>query len=107
MDKLEEWGQQMQMKFHHKKCQVTHLGNKNPDHYYTMTTYEGILHTLEEAIIERDLGVHISWSFGFTKHWKQKINTATRMLNYVRRFFHHMDKELFLLLYKALVCRHL
>ena len=107
LNKLEEWAQQMQMKFHPKKCKVMHLGNKNPDYDYKMTTDEGTLHTLEEAIIEKDLGVHISWSLGFTYHWKQKTNIATRMLNYVRRSFHHMDKELFLLLYKALVRPHL
>ena len=67
------------------------------------TKEDGTLHTLEEAIIEKDLGVHVNYSLTFTYHRKQKIAAATKTVNYIRHTFQYMDKEIFLLLYKSLV----
>ena len=100
--KLEDWAKTMQMKFHPSKCKVMHLGNTNPDYPYTMTKEDGTLHTLEEAIIEKDLGVHVNYSLTFTYHCKQKISAATKTVNYIKHTFQYMDKEIFLLLYKSL-----
>ena len=107
LKRLEDWAQRNQMKFHPSKCVVMHLGNHNKDFKYTMTKEDGSLHVLDEAIIEKDLGVEVDWSFSFTFHCKQKINTATRMLNYIRRSFQYIDKEVLLLLYKEMVRPHL
>ena len=103
LQKLEEWAKNMQMKFHPAKCKVMHLGNNNPDYPYTMTKEDGTIHTLEEAIIEKDLGVHVNYSLTFTYHCKQKIAAATKTTNYIKHTFQYMDKEIFLLLYKSLV----
>ena len=57
LKRLEDWAQQMQMKFHPAKCVVMHLGNRNSDYNYTMTKEDGSVHVLDEAIIKKELGV--------------------------------------------------
>ena len=92
----------MRMKFHPAKCVVMYLGNRNQDFNYTMKKEDRSIHVLDEAFIEKDLGVEEDWTFSFTFHCRQKINTATQMLNYIRKSFQYIDKEVFLLVYLTL-----
>ena len=97
----------MMMKFHPGKCKVMHLGCKNPRKVYQMKDGHGGLHDLEEATTEKDLGVTIDDHLKFTDHVQAKVNTANKLLGFIRHSFQHLDKEIFTLLYKCLVRPHL
>ena len=104
---LENWANKMQMQFHPLKCKVMHFGSNNKKADYYMHTVNGAMHKLEEAEVEKDLGVHIDNQLKFTKHCQEKVNTANRVLRSIKHTFRYLDEELFALLYKALVRPHL
>ena len=95
------------MKFHPLKCKVLQLGKNNPQSRYYMHKEDGSLHKLESVDEEKDLGVHTDKNLNFTSHCENKINTAMKMLRYIRHTFKYMDEEIFLLLYRSLVRPHL
>jgi hypothetical protein len=97
----------MQMRFHPKKCKVMHLGSKNNNSEYFMHAEDGNLHKLEETELEKDLGVNTDSKLKFTDHCNIKVNSATKVLRYIRYTFSYIDEQMFLLLYKALVRPHL
>ena len=72
-----------------------------------MHTTDGNLHKIEETELEKDLGVNTDNKLKFTEHCQIKINTANKVLRYIRHTFQHIDEQMFLLLYKALVRPHL
>ena len=104
---LQEWAATMQMRFHPAKCKVMHLGKNNPRRNYEMRGSDNQSHILEEVEVEKDLGVHIDSDLKFTIHCQEKINKANKVLGFIRHTFKHMDKDIFLQLYKALVRPHL
>ena len=104
---LEEWATNMQMKFHPKKCKVLHLGKNNPADDYYMHNPDGSLHKLESPEVEKDLGVHTDVQLNFTKHIRNKINTANHTLRYIKHTFKYIDANIFLLLYKSMIRPHL
>ena len=103
---MEQWSQRFQMKFHPEKCHVMHIGAKNPRQEYTMTK-DNEQYTLESVSLEKDLGVLLDDKLTFTEHINTKINKANQILGCIRHTFKHMNKEIFLLLYKSLVRPHL
>ena len=62
---------------------------------------------ITECREECDLGVTFDEKLNFDTHIQQKINKANRVLGIIKRTFSHMDKDIFLKLYKALVRPHL
>ena len=104
---LEDWAEKMQMKFHPGKCKVMHLGHNNPKMDYSMKDGTGGMHTLDEVTVEKDLGVKIDNKLKFTEHVQAKVNTANKVMGFIRHSFDHLDKEIFTLLFKALVRPHL
>ena len=105
--KLQDWAHTMQMKFHPDKCKILYLGKNNQHRDYCLLNEDYSVHMLEETEMEKDLGVHVDNQLTFNHHIQQKINTATKMVNYIRHTFKHIDKEIFVLLYKSLVRPHL
>ena len=105
--KLEQWANRMQMKFHPEKCKVLHLGKNNPHQKYHMTKSNGTAHTLESTELEKDLGIFTDTKLSFTNHIQNKINAANKVLGFIKHSFKHIDKDMFLLLYKSLVRPHL
>ena len=95
------------MRFHPLKCKVLHLGKKNPKSRYYMHKEDGSLHKLDSVEVEKDLGVYTDNQLKFTKHCQEKINTATRIIRYIRHTFKYIDEDLFLMLYKSLIRPHL
>ena len=104
---LQEWAASMQMRFHPAKCKVMHLGKNNPRRIYEMKDSNNLSHKLEEVEVEKDLGVHIDSDLKFTIHCQEKVNKANQILGFIKHSFKHMDKEIFLMLYKSLVRPHL
>ena len=107
LHQLEEWAERMQMRFHPGKCKVMHLGKRNQKKNYSMKDGRGGMHILEEVTVEKDLGVKIDNQLKFTDHVQAKVNTANKTMGFIRHSFQYLDKEIFSLLYKALVRPHL
>ena len=107
LEVVEAWSSAMQMRFNLKKCKVMHLGRTNEKRDYFMHTDEGDLHKLEESELEKDLGLNTDNKLKFTDHCQIKINTANKVLRYIRHTFQHLDEQTFLLLYTAMVRPHL
>ena len=97
----------MQMKFHPLKCKVMHIGRNNTKKNYFMHKEDDTLHQLEETTVEKDLGVHTDNQLKFTAHCQNKINTANKVLRYIKHTFKYINEDMFLFLYKALVRPHL
>ena len=104
---LEDWAKSMMMKFHPLKCKVLHIGKNNPESRYYMHNEDGSLHKLESVDVEKDLGVYTDKDLKFTTHCQNKINTANKMLMYIKHTFKFIDENMFLLLYKSMVRPHL
>ena len=107
LHQLEEWAERMQMRFHPGKCKVMHLGKRNQKKNYSMKDGRGGMHILEEVTVEKDLGVKIDNQLKFSDHVQAKVNTANKTMGFIRHSFQYLDKEIFSLLYKALVRPHL
>ena len=105
--RIQDWAKEMQMKFHPDKCKIMYLGKKNPHRDYCLFNDDFSIHMLEETELEKDLGVYIDKNLSFTQHCQQKINTAVKMVNYIKHTFKYIDKEIFTFLYKSLVRPHL
>ena len=60
--------------------------------------------TVEE---EKDLGVYFSPNLNFTQHAHKVAAKVNRIIGLIKRSFFHLSKNVFVLLYKALVRPHL
>jgi hypothetical protein len=107
LNNLQTWSNRMQMKFHPDKCKVMHLGSNNKHGKYTLPKPDGETHQLEEAELEKDLGVTIDNKLKFTKHIDNIVSTANRVLGCLKHCFKYMSPDVFLQLYKAMVRPHL
>ena len=107
LTKLQEWTIKMQMNFHPDKCHVLHIGQSNPQNIYHMNNASGNIHMLDVVTSEKDLGVTIDHQLKFSDHIENAVKKANRVLGCLARTFRHLNKETFLLLYKAMVRPHL
>ena len=98
IDKCYEWSQKWQMEFHPKKCKVLHFGNKNEEHPYTIGGQ-----SITPANNEKDLGITLSDTLGWSVHINNCAMKANRMVGIIKKTFSYMDKDMFLALYKALI----
>lgn len=80
LSKLQQWSDKMQMRFHPEKCKLMHLGSSNPKTAYSMRKTNGKLQTLEEAIVEKDLSIHLDNQLKFSKNCQQAASQALRIL---------------------------
>ena len=97
----------MKMNFHPDKCHVLHLGQSNPQNIYHMNNASGNIHMLDVVTFEKDLGVTIDHQLNFSDHIENAVKKANRVLGCLARTFRHLNKDTFLLLYKAMVRPHL
>ena len=94
------------MIFNNKKCHHMRVGENSEVSKYKMVS--GLSRTeIQRVTSEKDLGVIIDEKLKFREHIVQKVNTANRNLGIIFRTFTHMDKEMFLNLYKSIVRPHL
>lgn len=107
LTKLQDWSDTMQMKLHPDKCHVLHLGHSNPRKKYHLRMDSEGSHKLDAVTSEKDLGVTINIQLKFSDHIENSVKKANRVLGCLARTFRHLNKETFLLLYKAMVRPHL
>ena len=74
------------------------------DHKYH---YEMDGHILKRSKCEKDIGVNIDNDLNFHTHINSIVNKANRVMGIARRTFSHLNNEIFLPIFKALVRPHL
>ena len=74
--------------------------------YKYFATVDNTIIELERCNKVRDLGVIVDSKLSFTDHITVKVNKAYSILRIIKRNFQHVDKDAFVLLYKALVLFH-
>ena len=98
LNALVTWCDKWRMEFNASKCHVLHFSKKNQQYLYHI---KGTL--LKPSDAERDLGVLISNDMKPNKHIKEVVKKANQCLGMIRRSFTHIDKEIFLLVYKTFI----
>ena len=86
------------MEFNASKCHVLHFSRKNKQYLYHI---KGTL--LKASDTEKDLGVLISKDLKPSKHIKEVVTKANQCLGMTRRSFSHIDRDIFLLVYKTFI----
>ncbi|KAK7088907.1 hypothetical protein V1264_024561 [Littorina saxatilis] len=106
LDNLQEWSDNWLLKFHPKKCSVLKLGKQHTETSYHMKgrseSGEEVSITLEESETEKDLGVLVDNRLSFKGHVAQATAKANKTIGIIRRSFEHLDREVFVQLYKSL-----
>ena len=107
LQKLQDWSDNWQLRFHPEKCSVMKLGkNKSKTKYcmYSMDQGNNIREVpLKEIESEKDLGVTIDNSLNFKLHIAQITAKANRMVGIIRRSFNFLNEKTFTMLFKSLV----
>ena len=102
IDRLQDWAEKWQLKFHPDKCKVLRIGHGHPEFTYTLTTETGE-NPLECSHVEKDLGILVDDQLKFTQQVQQAVSKTNRLLGVIRRTYQYLDRTTFLHLYKGLV----
>ncbi|CAM4659406.1 unnamed protein product [Caretta caretta] len=104
LDDLVNWSNSNsnRMKFNSDKCKVMHLGINNKNFSYKLG-----MHQLEVTEEEKDLGVLVDHRMTMSRQCDMAVKKANAVLECIRRGISSRDKEVLVLLYKALVRPHL
>ena len=103
--KLMEWSELWQLKFNTSKCSVLHYGKNNVTTDYFMDKDKN--HKLKVINSEKDVGVTFSSNLKFEEHINNIINKSNKFIGLIKKAFCHLDRDMFLQLYKSLVRSHL
>ena len=103
---LQEWSKTWKLDFNISKCNVLHIGKRNPQCIYTMNA-GGEEKEINSCDKEKDLGVFFDGLLTFDAHVHACIAKANRILGIIKRSFVCLDKDSFTQLYKTLVRPHL
>jgi hypothetical protein len=106
LDKVNNWSNKWLLRFHPDKCKIMKFGKKEDNYIYNLTT-NNIVTTIKETSEEKDLGVTFDQQLSFETHIHNKIATANKMFNIIRRSYKFLDVVTFIPLYKSMVRSHL
>ncbi|CAM4653200.1 unnamed protein product [Caretta caretta] len=102
LEDLVNWSNSNRMKRNSEKCKVMHLGINNKNFCYKLG-----MHHLEVTEEEKDLGVLVDHRITMSCQCDMAVKKANAGLGCIRRGISSRDKEVLVLLYKALVRPHL
>ena len=100
--KLQEWSRKWLLQFNEDKCKVMHFGKKNPKNQYQLNDK-----TLEETVLEKDLGVYVTPNMKSESHVAKIAAKANSMVGWIKRTFSYMDEDMFKTVYPTLVRSHM
>ena len=100
LNKLCEWSDKWMLKFNMKKCKVLHVGSRNNKFGYQMKEGDGS-RVLEEMVLEKDLGVLISYDLKVEQQCDKAVKKATTVFGMIKRSFKNLDEESLRTLYCA------
>ncbi|CAM5120564.1 unnamed protein product [Natator depressus] len=100
LDDLVNWSNRM--KFNSEKCKCMHLGINNKNFSYKLG-----MHQLEVTEEEKDLGVLVDHRMTMSRQCDMAMKKANAVLGCIRQGISSRDKEVLVLLYRALVRPHL
>ena len=102
---LMKWSNDWQLKFNTSKCGVLHIGKNNVENEYFTDVFKK--NKLVKTQSEKDIGVTFTNNLDFDVHINNIVKKANQVMGLIRRSFSHLDKEMFINLYKSLVRPHL
>ncbi|GAB0180453.1 hypothetical protein GRJ2_000510600 [Grus japonensis] len=102
LDRLERWAYTNRMKFNKAKCQVLHMGRRNPKHDYRLGKK-----WIESSPEEKDLGVLIDEKLNMSRQRALAAQKANHILGCIKRRVTSRSREVILPLYSALLRPHL
>ncbi len=105
LNKMVNWSTAWGMKFNPSKCKVMRLTRKR-DPEPASYMYK-MLGDLEETKDSQYLGVYLQNDLRWNKQVNHTKNKATKVLNFLKRNFHHTSSSTKEKLYKSLVRPHL
>lgn len=105
--KLEDWSKEWLLKFNPTKCKVMHCGKGNPKAKYFMEGEDGRACEVEETVVEKDLGVHVSSTLKPTFHCQKAAKKGMAALRLLRSSFDRFDTTNFKPLFTTYVRPHL
>ena len=100
--RLQEWSKKWLLDFNAEKCVTMHMGHRNPGYVYNLNGKP-----LEESVLEKDLGVHVSSDLKPAGHVGVAAAKGNRMVGLIRRNFPDLDMGSGRVLYCSLVRPHL
>jgi hypothetical protein len=98
LDKLMQWSTKWLLPFNVDKCSVVHYGSNNTRNVYTMNNRD-----LAADTLIRDLGILFQDDLKFGSHINKIVASANGKLGIIRNTFHELNKDNFIVLYKAFV----
>ena len=107
IDRLCKWSKDWLLGFNIKKCKVVSYGKIHFEMESSLTDSNNKSHTLSTDDSECDLVILFKTNLKFDEHINKVVNKVNSIIGLIRRKFTHIDKSLFLTLYKLLVRSHL
>ena len=107
VNNLTEWAKDNGMAHHPDKCHVLKIGERELTLNDLFEPYRLNNEIMDIVHEEKDLGVIIDQDLTFEEHMAEKVKKANQKIGIIRRSFMHLDAQMFLQLYKALIRPHL
>jgi hypothetical protein len=102
INRMDNWTEVSLLEFNVAKCRsMTISRHGRQEREYSLKNSR-----LEATETEKDLGVTVDPKLTFEGHMLEKVRKANTVMMVIRNTFTYLDKESFLLLYKALVRPH-
>jgi hypothetical protein len=102
INRMDNWTEDSLLEFNVTKCRsMTVSRHGRQEREYSLKNSR-----LEATETEKDLGVTVDPKLTFEGHMLEKVRKANTVMMVIRNTFTYLDKESFLLLYKALVRPH-